>query len=184
MSVCLSACRWLHSLAQSLQPVLEAVGVYRDSRFNEVGLSLHTLVKESLSLQPCSLLSIPSNHSFTTPATRALQTQLSVANALLKGNCRSIWGPNSRCLNEHFMLLTGTHSDAHNRASGLNVVNVDKNADTLIKVSLNCYCSAFFPPGFASQAICRNHLISGACCGRVQPDRNLCGHYSGTKKVR
>lgn len=86
MNVCLSACRWLHSVTQSLQPVLEAVGVYRDRSFNEVGLSPHTLVKESLSV--CSpAASSPSNthHSLTALATHALQMQLSVANALLEG---------------------------------------------------------------------------------------------------
>lgn len=89
--MCLSAYRWLHSLAQSLQPVLEAVSVYQDRPFNEVGLSLHTLVKESL--LPCGLLSIPSHHSLTTPATHALQMQLSVANALLKGKTVPSGGP-------------------------------------------------------------------------------------------
>jgi len=49
------------TLSQSLQPVLEAVGVYADRSFNEVGPSLHTLVKESLSV--CSpAASSPSPH--------------------------------------------------------------------------------------------------------------------------
>ena len=51
MNVCRSGCRWLPSVSQSVsQSVLEAVGVYWDRPFNEVPLSLHTLVKESLSV--------------------------------------------------------------------------------------------------------------------------------------
>lgn len=97
--VCVYVCVHADGCTHSLQPVLEAVGVYRDRPFNEVALSLHTLVREALSLQPCSLLSIPSHHSLTTPATpNALQSQLSGTNALLKGENyrRSIWEPNSR----------------------------------------------------------------------------------------
>lgn len=65
MCVGLDADGCLHSVSQSVrqsvQPLLEAVGVYRDRPFNEVPLSLHTLVKESLSVcGPAASLSLPS----------------------------------------------------------------------------------------------------------------------------